>query len=403
MFCTQCGSSLIESARFCTKCGAPVKIIPKTQSTTTPVVEESQSPAQSQTVEQQVQTEVQSQTVEQEPQIEVQPQPEVQTQEVVEQPQVAVQQQLDVQAQEDIKNNQAQPVVQQETKTNLSEKSSSQEEVFKFNAAKEIGETALGTLKQNAKATAIEMIPGPGKVLSTGFKQFFKSIGAFFKNPLALIFSILVVLIYPAIWTILNVIQAAGVNPWPLKIVSFLLCANGGMSGGFFGGFGGIIGKGVFVGGIVTLISIIFRKKGTRRRSFGEVMKGSFGVSLDTLGVIFTGIGWAHIFYLFLTGGATRISCLVGISAMIIAARSAANNGFLARFLTSLTAKAKFSSRQAGAGLMRGFAYGYGLSAILGLITGTRIIPIILAVLYMLLGGIFIILQLVGVIKPRKG
>ena len=371
MFCTKCGNQLRENAKFCNKCGAPARTTHTSQSGPA-VAAPKPEPAVA--------------APKPEPAVAA-PKPEPAVAAPKPQPVVAT-----------TKPEPAMAAPKPEPQTVSSEPGG---EIFKFKAPKVKGEAVLGELKNKA-AQATGSVSNPGQVITSGFKQFFANLLAFFKNPLTLIPTILVVLVYPAIWMVLNILQANGINPWPLKILSFLTCANGGMSGGFIGGLGGIIGKGVFIAGIVTLICSVFRKKGRNRRSFGEILKGSFGVSKNTLGVYFTGIGIALLFYLFLTGGATRISSLCGIGAMIIAASAALNNGFRSRFINSLTSKMKYSTGQAGAGLMRGFTVGYTVSAILGFISGLRIIHVIFGIQFLIAGMIFIVLQLTGVIKPKN-
>lgn len=359
MFCTKCGNQLIENARFCTKCGAPVR-------------SKATAPAQP----------------------EPGPAPAPGVPDPMPNPAAAAEKTTAPEKQPA----ESKPATA-ETKPDATE---TKPEIFKFHAPKAKGEAVLGTLKQKVSGAASDVIPGPGKEIVSSVKNFFTSLGAFFKNPLLMIPTVLFTLIIPGIWMLLNILQANGINPWPLKILSFLSCANGGMSGGFFGGFGGIIGKGVFVAGVVTLFSMIFRKKSSSKRSFGEMLKGSFGVNRDTLGVYFTGIGIALLLYLFITGGATRISALCGIAAMVISATSALNNGFSVRIINSITSHGKNSAGPAGAGLMRGFAVGYAASAIFGIITGTRIIPVILALHFLFAGVVLVILTLVGVIKPKQ-
>ncbi|MCR4813522.1 MAG: zinc-ribbon domain-containing protein [Lachnospiraceae bacterium] len=385
MFCTKCGNQLKENARFCTKCGAPVRskatAPAQPEPGPAPAVNATPDPAPVQSVQP-------TQTV-------PDPAPAPAVPDPMPNPAAAA---------EKTTAPEKQPAESKhataETKPDAAE---TKPEIFKFHAPKAKGEAVLGTLKQKVSGAASDVIPGPGKEIVSSIKNYFTSLGAFFKNPLLMIPTLLFTLIIPGFWMLLNILQANGINPWPLKILSFLSCANGGMSGGIFGGFGGIIGKGVFVAGVVTLFSLIFRKKGGSKRSFGEILKGSFGVNRETLGVYFTGIGIAFLLYLFLTGGATRISALCGFAAMIITATSALNNGFVARLVNSVTAKGKHATGQAGAGLMRGFTVGYAASAILGFITGTRIIPVILAIHFLIAGAVFIILQLTGVIKPKKG
>ena len=415
MFCTKCGSQLKETARFCTKCGAPVR---SKVAASAPPVQTAPSPAPAaatpsgpapvqniqpaQTAPSLAPAIVSQETAQPVPNLpEQQPQPVTDNQPatVTEEKKPVVEKKIETEKQPAEKEPAAaksKPAGEEK----MTSSAKTKPEIFKFRAPKVNGEAVLGTLNRNGSASNV--IPGPGKEIVSSVKNFFTSLGAFFKNPLLMIPTVLFTLIIPGIWMLLNILQANGINPWPLKILSFLSCANGGMSGGFFGGFGGIIGKGVFVAGVVTLFSMIFRKKGSSKRSFGEMLKGSFGVNRDTLGVYFTGIGIALLLYLFITGGATRISALCGVAAMVIAATSALNNGFLVRIINSITSHGKNSAGPAGAGLMRGFAAGYAASAILGIITGTRIIPVILALHFLFAGVILVVLTLVGVIKPKQ-
>jgi hypothetical protein len=381
MFCTACGSPLVENAKFCVKCGTPVpaNFVMSASPVVQPVavVNETRPAKQIPPVMQENNASI--------------PKPANQTQ-----------------AKPAVKPaTQPEPKQKPVGKEMTEKKEGSKEAViksdsFKSKASASTGEVQLGTVNYNGSA-ASAVISGPGKEIIASLKHFLGSLLAFVKKPLLMIPAILFSLLIPLFWLLLNVLEANGINPWPLKILSFLSCANGGMSGGFIGGFGGIIGKGVFVAGIVTLFSLFFRKNGGKKRSFGETMKGAFGVTKDSLGVYFTGIGFALLIYLFLTGGATRISSLCGIAAMVIAADSALNNSFLVRIINSVFSFGKPVAGPAGAGLMRGAAVGYAISAVLGLITGTRIIPIILAVLFINAGVIFLIIRLIVILTSKKG
>ena len=380
MFCYKCGNQLGEKARFCARCGTPVRTRATAQSQPQPQPQQKPQPQMQSQPQPQSQPKSQPQTVAPAPQ----PIPRVDA------------------PKQTIKEPAIQQVKQEKKQDPKSAPSIDKPTSLKFRAPKVSGEAVLGELNKKATNTVTGAISGPGQVLTSGFKQFFSNIFSVIKKPKVIIPSILIALIYSTIWIILNILQESGNDSQFLRILSFLTCANGGMSGGFFGGLGGIIGKGVFIGGIITVVCHLIQKKGSTKRSFGETLKGSFGVSKDTLGVYFTGIGIALLFYLFLTGGATGLSCLCGIAAMIITARAALNNGFRARFISSITAKTKNASGKEGAGLMRGFTVGYAASAIIGLITGIRIIHVILAVGFLIAGSVFIVLQLAGVIKTQK-
>lgn len=269
-------------------------------------------------------------------------------------------------------------------------------QAFRFSALNISGEAVYGTIGNAAMSAVSNAIPGPGKVIGTGVKSFFTSIGSAFKDPKRLIPAITLAVV----WLILNILQACGINPIPTKILSFFTFANGGMSGGVIGAIGGILGKGIFAGALVSLIGL-FTRKGGAKRSFGETLKGAFGVSLDTLWAYLCGIGAAMFLYLFISGGATRISFMGGIAASFLAARAALNNGFLRRLLGSFT-RSKSPSNPNVSGVIRGLSVGFAASALIGLANINLILIIIGSLL--LVGGIaMMILQATGVVKLGKG
>jgi hypothetical protein len=269
-------------------------------------------------------------------------------------------------------------------------------QAFRYKASSVSGETAYAAAENSAAGAALNALPGPGKFIGTAIKKFFTSIGSAFRDPKRLIPAFVLAIV----WLTLNILQAFGINPIPAKILSFLTFGSGGMSGGFLGAVGGVIGKGIFAGALVSLIGLLTRKGGAKR-SFGETIKGAFGVSLDTLWAYLTGNGAAMLLYLFISGGATRISFMGGIAAAFLAARAALNNGFLKNLLGSFT-KSKSPSNPSVQGLIRGLSVGFGAAALIGLSNVNLILVITGSVL--LVGGIvMMILQATGVFKLRKG
>ena len=269
-------------------------------------------------------------------------------------------------------------------------------QAFRFSAPSVSGEAVCGTIGNAAMSAVSNAIPGPGKVIGTSVKQFFTSIGAAFKDPKRLIPAF----VLAVVWLILNILQACGINPRPTKILSFFTFANGGMSGGVIGAIGGMLGKGIFAGALVSLIGL-FSRKGGAKRSFGETLKGAFGVSLNTLWAYLTGIGAAMLLYLFISGGATRISFMGGIAAAFLAARASLNNGFLKNLLGSFT-KSKSPSNPSVQGLIRGLSVGFGAAALIGL-SNVNLILIITGSVLLVGGIVMMILQATGVVKLGKG
>ena len=145
----------------------------------------------------------------------------------------------------------------------------------------------------------------------------------------------------------------------------------------------------------------MFTRKGGAKRSFTDTLNGSFGVSLDTLWAYLTGIGAAMLLYLFISGGATRISFMGGIAAAFLAARAALSGGFLKNLLGSFT-KSKSPFAPNVQGLVRGLSVGFGAAALIGLSNVNLILVITGSVLFV--GGIvMMILRATGVVKLGKG
>lgn len=269
-------------------------------------------------------------------------------------------------------------------------------QAFRFSALNVSGEAAYGAIGNTAMNAVSNMIPGPDKVIGAGLKSFFSSVGAAVKDPKRLIPALALALV----WLVLNVLQACGVNPFPTRILSFLTFAGGGTSGGVLGAVGGIVGKGIFAGALVSLIGL-FTRKGGVKRSFGETVKGAFGVSPDTLWAYLCGIGAAMLLYLFLSGGAIRASFMGGIAAAFLAARAALSGGFLRQLLGSFT-KSKNASHPNVSGIVRGLAAGFAAAALLGM-TDVKLILILLGGLLFVGGGVMMILQATGVVRLGKG
>ena len=124
-------------------------------------------------------------------------------------------------------------------------------------------------------------------------------------------------------------------------------------------------------------------------------------MSLGTLWPYICGIGAAMLLYLFISGGATRISFMGGIAASFLAARAALSGGFLRRLLGSFT-KSKSPSHPNVSGLTRGLSVGFAASALIGL-SGVNLILVITGSVLFAGGIVMMILQATGVVKLGKG
>lgn len=333
-FCTKCGRALAEAARFCPSCGAPVP-----QAAQPPRQQPARQPAEPQ-------------------------------------------------------KPQHDNIVQRQ---NTSAPVQTEPAPFSFAAHGASGEAVLGTLG-GVNGSAADVIPGPGKVIGSGFKSLFTSIGSAFKSPKILIPA----LILAVIWLVLNILQACGIDPLPTRILSFLTFAKGGMSGGVIGAIGGVIGKGIFAGAVGALIGLLTRKKTGGGRSFADTLKCAFGVSSGTLWAYLTGIGAAMLLFLFISGGATKVAFMGGIAAAFLSARSVMNNGFVYRLVASFSSKGKNKAGAGAGGIMRGMSVGFAAAALIGL-TGVNLILIIAGAALTVGGAVMMILQATGAVKIGKG
>ena len=84
------------------------------------------------------------------------------------------------------------------------------------------------------------------------------------KNPKQMIPTIVLGLI----WLVLALLGSFGINPLPVRILSFLTFAQGGMFGGVFGAVGGILGKVVVAAFLNAAIVPLFQKKAPFKKGF---------------------------------------------------------------------------------------------------------------------------------------
>ena len=270
-----------------------------------------------------------------------------------------------------------------------------EQQSFNFDADLASGEAALGSIV--LKKVTQNAVPGPGKVIGTSFKSLFASIVDTCKKPVKLIPAI----VLAVIWLVINILQASGVNPPIVRVISFLTFADAGTHGGFIGAVGGIIGKGFFAGAVVVLVDLFKHRNKGEKRSFKETIIGSFGVGKDTLWVYLLGIGVAMFFFLFISGGATRISFIGGIATAFLAARAALNCGFLQMFIASFVSKGKEKASPGVAGCVRGLSTGLMASALIGLIN-VNLVLIIIGSILVVGGTVMTILQATGAVKLGK-
>lgn len=236
-----------------------------------------------------------------------------------------------------------------------------------------------------------------GELLASRLKEIPKKLGQFFKDPK----KILPVLGMVALWLITYLLRAFGVNGIPVKLLSFITFAGSSSFSNPLALLGGLVGKGIFAAAVISLIGLLSTKK-TRepqpKRSFGELLKGAFGVSGETVFGWLCGIGTALVVYCFISGGNGIMSVMGGAAAAFMSARAAAGNGFIRQFIGSL----KVKNPKPLEGVTRGMAVGFSGATLIGMIPYGMTILLINGFLLLLGGGTVMVLQMTSVIKSKE-
>lgn len=250
------------------------------------------------------------------------------------------------------------------------------------------GESAFVVPPFNQVAGVMSAI-SPFTTLVSGMKRIFISFKSAFKNKKALIPAV----ILAVTWIVLTVLPMFQINPLPVKLLSWLTFAQGGVSNHFIRMIGGIIGKGVVASFVISLFS--------GGNPFGKIKSGiknmrtSFRCSsLGQAGALLLGMGFALVSYNFMAGFSSFAQSMVGISALFMTLRSlGSSGGFFRRFIGGFTAKKGSPVNMSivnriFAGMTTGFGVAIALSAlpwayapyVIGLI------PIVAGMIFLMIG-----------------
>lgn len=209
---------------------------------------------------------------------------------------------------------------------------------------------------------------GPFKCLIQGLTGLLRGFGATFKDKKRWIPALILTLG----WFSLTLLPLLGVNPKPVRWLSFLTFAQGGTKGGITGFVGGVFGKGVFAYFLFSLVVPLTR----RQKPFAGITGGlkEFFSAMGAknpklLAPLLGGAGAALIGYNFITGNASLQNSMAGIAAFLLSLRALSNQaGFLRRFFLSFSQKARANGTSTGADasrLMAGWAAGFALGVVL--------------------------------------
>ena len=280
-----------------------------------------------------------------------------------------------------------------------------------FYAPAAVGEVMLGRLNISKQLS-------PGALIASRFKEFPKRFVEFFKEPKKLI----PVIVMGVMWLATYFLRAFGNNSLPTKLLSFISFA-GKPSVNPTLLLGTILGKSIFAGAIVSLITMLIPQKTNKgvnntqpqseppqnqKRSFSGLLKACFGVNAESVWGYLLGIGAALVFFLFISGGGGIEAMLGGVSAAFLVCRATLNNGFINQLISSVSGKLGKGNQQkektgksAFTGITRGMAVGFSACALLCAVPFSTQILAGLGALLLLGGAVMTVLQLTGVINSK--
>ena len=157
-----------------------------------------------------------------------------------------------------------------------------------------------------------------------------------FRHPIRLLPTILIGII----WTVLGIMASKAELIFPLKVVSFLTFAQGGLYGGFLGAAGGIIGKVVVAAFVNAMLMPLFDKHLPFHgigKSFSNMFRSASSDSASGLAPLVKGTGLALMLYGLMNLTQNGHNSMVGIVAAVMLLQGIGNQGgFMFGLLFSL-------------------------------------------------------------------
>ena len=246
--------------------------------------------------------------------------------------------------------------------------------------------------------TPVDSSPAPPGTPDRSGRAFTESFKAFLKDPKKL----LPTLALAAIWLFISLLSAKGINPWPVKMLSFLTFAQGGMYGGVLGALGGVIGKAVFAYGVSVLILPLFSGKNPFRE-MGGGFKGFIAAltvqGANAAGLLLLGAGLALILFNFFTGNASAVNSMAGVLGFVLALKVLFNRGGLIWGLLLGAANRLTGGRTPSQATVSRVVSGFAAGSALGVILTFPPLPY----LPYLSGAVLLVAGLVIVLTAKQG
>lgn len=226
-------------------------------------------------------------------------------------------------------------------------------------------------------------------VLGSGVRQLLANTQAALRDKKRLIPA----LVLAVLWIVLIFLPRAGTDAVPVRILSWLTFAQGGLNGGLISKIGGILGKGLLAAFFTSLI-IDKSSMGQMKAGLSALIAGLKGEK-QTLASWLLGTALALILYNIMVGSTSLPNSMAAIACFVLSLRGLAGGGGFARqFFTSVFYKKPVhstSSNRFMAGWTAGFALSFVLSVLPGGFNGY------------ILGGIFLIAVVIVKITGSKG
>jgi hypothetical protein len=223
------------------------------------------------------------------------------------------------------------------------------------------GET---TLSQELFPLSMPEITNVFGVIGSGIKRMLGGFGAAFRDKKQLIPA----LVLGVLWVLLIFLPIVGIDSTPVKFLSWLTFAQGGLNGGLISQIGGILGKGLLA---ALFTSLIIDKSTLGQIKVGiSALTGGLKGDKATLASWLLGMALALILYNLMVGSTSLQNSMAAIACLGLSLRGLANGGGFARqFFTSLLYKKSVSTT----GIQRfmvGWAVGFALALVVSVLPG---------------------------------
>lgn len=203
-------------------------------------------------------------------------------------------------------------------------------------------------------------IEGPISTVLSGVGMFFRGIGGMFKNPKALLAALLSALV----WVLALVLPRVGADVLPVRALSAITFATGGLEGGVIHRFFGYFGKGMIAASVTSLFMGGGRRIGTGFKNIGKGLSDVKGIFSFIFGML-----TSCLIYFLIQGKSGMEALPAAFAGALLAVQAAGSTtGWIRSVARSWTAKKKRNVRwpndnKANA-LIGGFSMGWLVAAL---------------------------------------